>query len=934
MVSYSVGSIIKCRGRIWIVYGKNEDSLILNPLWGSSEESVVLYEPLLHLEDITPASFSPPRKEDLGNFRRARLLAEAVRLSLRSTITSVQCAGRINFEPRPFQFVPLILALRLNPVRLLIADDVGVGKTIEAGLIVKELIERGEIRRFIVLCPPYLVDQWVRELKEKFDLSVEAVTSKNMARLERKIPESSTVFEYFPYLVASIDYIKRDKWKSIFLKQAPEMVVVDEAHACTKPPGRIESQHQRYELVRALADDPNRHLLLLTATPHSGIEESFRSLLGFLDREFEHINLGDLSKEERRRERERIAKHFIQRKRADVKEWLGKTTPFPERESEDLSYDLSSEYRQLFEDVYAFTREMVVRTAKERLSPVRRRMRFLAALALLRSVMSSPEAAKAALESKLERMEEQEDEFFEQETLFSSLIYDPSESLDDTVPQVVVERQIKQEEESFRVKEGKVLKQFKKQVEHLSYSNDEKFKVTLECVKRLLEEEFNPVIYCRFIATAEYVAEGLRMELEKQYPELGIYAITGRLTEDERRIKVEELGSYSKRILVATDCLSEGINLQEHFNAVIHYDLPWNPNRLEQREGRIDRFGQRSPVVKTFILYGKDNPVDGAILDILLKKAREIHKDLGIMVPIPHDHSKVVEAIVQSLFSRENKSEQLYLFDTPELLEVSEMWEKAAEREKKSRTIFAHKKEKLQEELSRELEELRERLGSQEDVERFTVEALQALNTGIRKSAKGYYAFSPRELPEYVKAKANLEEGTAKISFNFPPPEDALFIGRNHPLVEGLSEFILNEALVKSSENPVFPRSSVIRTDAVNRRTELFLLRARYQASHRFLEEVFVYSPQTDEKTAWKLLYTAEPRANVLEIEKNMAFEEAIRFWETLQNSLEDIFSERAHCVEETINRLRKKGEKHLRVRFIPPADLLGVYVLLPISGG
>ena len=111
--------------------------------------------------------------------------------------------------------------------------------------------------------------------------------------------------------------------------------------------------------------------------------------------------------------------------------------------------------------------------------------------------------------------------------------------------------------------------------------------------------------------------------------------VTGALSDEERRLKVDELSASPQRLLVATDCLSEGINLQEHFNAVIHYDLPWNPNRLEQREGRVDRFGQMSPTIKAVLMFGRDNPVDGAVLDVLLRKARDIYHTLG--VPAHHE---------------------------------------------------------------------------------------------------------------------------------------------------------------------------------------------------------------------------------------------------------------------------------------------------------
>jgi len=176
--------------------------------------------------------------------------------------------------PRAYQLVPLLMALRLPVVRLLIADDVGIGKTVEAGLIVRELLDRGELDKFAVLCPPHLVEQWTEELRTKFDIDAVAVTAASAARLERDLPTSQTLFDAYPFTVVSLDYIKADKRRDSFAQACPPMVVVDEAHACV---GGERGRHQRYELLQRLAADPDRHLLLLTATPHSGDEAAFGS---------------------------------------------------------------------------------------------------------------------------------------------------------------------------------------------------------------------------------------------------------------------------------------------------------------------------------------------------------------------------------------------------------------------------------------------------------------------------------------------------------------------------------------------------------------------------------------------------------------------------------------------------------------------------------
>ena len=123
--------------------------------------------------------------------------------------------------------------------------------------------------------------------------------------------------------------------------------------------------------------------------------------------------------------------------------------------------------------------------------------------------------------------------------------------------------------------------------------------------------------------------------MKAAFPQATIEAITGELTPEERRERVEDMAETDSRILVATDCLSEGINLQHLFTAVVHYDLAWNPTRHEQREGRVDRFGQQAPEVRCTMLYGQDNPIDGFVLKVILRKGEAIQKELGVMVPLP-----------------------------------------------------------------------------------------------------------------------------------------------------------------------------------------------------------------------------------------------------------------------------------------------------------
>ena len=236
-------------------------------------------------------------------------------------------------------------------------------------------------------------------------------------------------------------------------------------------------------------------------------------------------------------------------------------------------------------------------------------------------------------------------------------------------------------------------------------------------VTELLLEGYNPVIFCRFIDTAEYVAEHLTQRLGAAY---AVAAVTGVLPPDERQARIRDLtGDEARRpVLVATDCLSEGVNLQEHFQAVVHYDLAWNPTRHEQREGRVDRFGQRAHVVRAVTLYGTDNGIDGIVLDVLLRKHEQIRKALGISVPVPDRSDDVVQAILEGLLLRDAPGEQLAFegIGLEKRTDLHREWDSAAARERQSRTKYAQAGIQPAE-VARELAEMRASLGTPGEVD-------------------------------------------------------------------------------------------------------------------------------------------------------------------------------------------------------------------------
>ncbi len=937
------GSIVKCRNRQWVVLPPEQEGVIrLRPLSGSEGQICGIYRILG--ENIESATFPAPTVHTLSNHEAGQLLLDAARLSLRSGAGPFRCLGRLSVRPRPYQLVPLLMALRQDTVRLLISDDVGIGKTIETALIARELLDRGEIKRIGVLCPPQLCDQWQRELKQKFNIDAVVIRSGTVAKLERELPSgNSHIFSYYPHIIVSLDYAKSERRRASFLTHCPDLVIVDEVHTATT--GREGTTQQRHQLVSKLAENPNQHLVLLTATPHSGIEESFLSILGFLKPEFSNLQLDALSESQRID----LARHFIQRRRADVKNWMDEDTPFPDREALDCPYPLSPDYRRLFDDVYDFARGLV-QSVDASFSYAQRRGRYWSALAIIRCVMSSPAAAIATLFRQTAKNADRNDlshEMSEEleisyDRLASPYVCDGTteeEQSVDMAPTSVVQ----QGAQAYHDWEKRKLRDFANAARELMGEKDRKLQRTLKIVQELLEEGHNPILWCRYIATANYYARALQEALEKKRgSQVRIIAITGELSEDEREVRLAELKSYPQRVLVATDCLSEGINLQEHFSACCHIDLPFNPNRLEQREGRIDRYGQPSPQVKCILIYGQDNPVDGAILEVLLRKAVTIHRSLGIIVPVPMDSTTVQEAVFKSLFEQSPTARQLTLFDYLQdekspIAQVHQQWDKAVEREKQNRTRFAQRAIRP-EEVERELIEADEILGNERDVERFVKNALTRL--GTPPIAKKQVWELP-SIPAFLHP--SIGDRPRKITFTTPATEGVEYVGRNHPLVEGLARHFFEEAL--ESSEAMAARCGVTVTDAVVKPTFVLLLRLRHLLTGHntpslLAEECLVRSfTGTPDRPQWlsqadslDLFNRATPTGDIDYPDKQAWVEKVLNRLEDLTPALTAIAQERAEALLLSHKRVRQLTKEGTFRTVEPqlPMDVLGVYILLP----
>ncbi len=704
MAQFIPGNLVAARGRTWVVQSDSTDEILrLCPI-GASYDDVTIISPLLE-PDVAPAVFSFPQPERVGSFRAGRLLYDALRFQLRSGTGPFRSFGSLNFEPRSYQYVPLLMALRQETVRLLIADDVGVGKTIEAGMIARELLDRGAIARFAVLCPPHLVEQWVEELKVHFNIEALAVTASSASRVEKDIPVGHVLTETHPFLVISLDYIKSERHRYYFQTLKLDLLIVDEAHTCVT--GDTRTAQQRYTFLKQIFDDERagidkqRHLLLLTATPHSGNEDAFYNLLALLKPEFAQLRDSASARNPLRGE---LAKYFVQRRRQDIERWCRDNndthTFFTQRKSAELTYKFTPQWQDFFDAVQEYCIGILDQQADNQ-------MLWYAIIALFRCISSSPQAALQALLNRKERLSA-DGSTNEGEPTAGDLMPEDEDLVEQVDSELgtddaLVERDL---EPSLQLQQNEQLDELVRQAQELrGIEHDPKLALLVTHVKGLLKDGFAPVIFCRFIGTADYVAAELQKQLSKgQFKDVAVECVTGTLTSAERKERVLELGNHERRVLVATDCLSEGINLQRFFTAVVHYDMAWNPTRHEQREGRVDRFGQTAPEVRCTLLYSADNPVDGMVLKVILKKSEAIRKELGVLVPVPDKKDTINRALMKAaLFTRRNRhmtSEHSYqgsfelLYDDAEPGNADERelelaWQNASDKVKGSPTLFA-----------------------------------------------------------------------------------------------------------------------------------------------------------------------------------------------------------------------------------------------------
>ncbi|HMM97451.1 MAG TPA: helicase-related protein [Anaerolineales bacterium] len=532
-----------------------------------------------------------------------RLVSEAYRIRMAYLFDPWMAVHLSQVEPLPHQITAVYgEMIPRQPLRFLLADDPGAGKTIMTGLFVKELMLRGDLQRCLIVVPGNLVEQWQDELYQRFQLPFEILTNDRIAaaRTGNALNEMSLV-------VARLDKLSRDEELQAKLSQTEwDLIVVDEAHKMSASVFGGEIKYTKRYHLGELLSQRTRHLLLLTATPHNGKEEDFQLFMALLDPDRfegkyrEGVHDTDASDLMRRLVKERLRR-------------FDGTPLFPERRAYTVTYQLSDLEAALYEQVTSYVREEFNRADK--LDSDRRGTIGFALTVLQRRLASSPEAIYQSLKRRRERLESRlrEEKLLKRgrdadlaDDLLATLPRLDEESLQDfdEAPEAEVEETEEQVADSATAArtiaelelEIARLKELETLSDRVRHSGQDRKWTELA---RLLQEQAEMfdqdgrrrklVIFTEHRDTLTYLADKIRTLLGRHET---VVTIHGGIHRDDRRAtQASFVQDKDVLVLVATDAAGEGINLQRA-HLMINYDLPWNPTRLEQRFGRIHRIGQ------------------------------------------------------------------------------------------------------------------------------------------------------------------------------------------------------------------------------------------------------------------------------------------------------------------------------------------------------
>ena len=807
LVKSETVQVIACKwpaGNVLEVIYKTGDGKLASQLLYREDES--------HLEvqaDHLPWSFD-------ADGDMIRLASEAYRINLAHIFDPYLAVHTSSIEPLPHQITAVYQEMlpRL-PLRYILADDPGAGKTIMTGLLMKELIIRGDLKRCLIVSPGSLSEQWQDELYSKFHLRFEILTND---RYESAV--SGNVFAETNLCIARLDKLSRNEQLQEKLRATEwDLIVVDEAHKMSATVWGSEIKYTKRYLLGRLLSEITRHFLLLTATPHNGKDEDFHLFLSLIDQD----RFGGTAKTGAK------AVDVSDVMRRLVKEDLLKfdgTPLFPERRAYTVNYDLSPQEAKLYKEVTDYVREEFDRA--DNLSSERKNTVGFALTILQRRLASSPEAIYQSLRRRRERLENRLNEErlgkraedyrskidldadYDEEDYSAAELEQEEENVADQASASRTVRELEAEIVTLKRLEGlantvRLSGEDRKWDELSSLLQDNACMFTAEGGREKL------IIFTEHKDTLRYLSDKIRTLLGN---EEAVVTIHGGMLRDERR-KAEERFRQDKevRILIATDAAGEGINLQRA-HLMINYDLPWNPNRLEQRFGRIHRIGQ-TEVCHLWNLVAKETR-EGMVFQCLFRKLEEERQALGgkvfdILGDVTFDNRRLRDLLIEAIRSGDDPAVRQRMQQVVDrAINTDKFRELIRENALTEDTMDVSKVMEIRADMERmEAHRLQPHF-----VEAFFVQAFRSLGGRINKREHGRYEitfvpFSIRSRDMQIGFGGSVLKSYERICFdkedcNIPGLAPAALICPGNPLLEAVGSLVREQSADAMKRGTVF----------------------------------------------------------------------------------------------------------------------------------
>lgn len=525
-------------------------------------------------------------EDDSPGFLNSRLYVESMIRARVPVDENIHLGDKAAMDSMNFQLLPTKMALKQPRPRILIADAVGLGKTLEAGILVSELMRRGKGKRILVLTVKSMLTQFQKEFWSRFSIPLTRLDSTGLAQVRSKIPTNHNPFNYFDKSIVSIDTLKQSQEYSHYLEQAHwDIIIIDEAHNVAERGGSQQTHSARSKLAKLLSTRSDA-LIMLSATPHDGKAESFASLMNMLDAtaianpsHYTHEDFKDKNL-------------IVRRFQKDVREEIA--GEFPPRVIKSLSKSATAEEEAAFERLIDLKLEC---------SDNGRKSSHLFKVSLEKALFSSPMACLSVVQNRINNLSNRRN---------------ASEFIEDI-----------NELESFKLSLENIIR---------TQSAFSKYNNLLETIKGDLSWKKNGpsddrlVIFTESIKTLDYLFESLKQDLKLN--EKQIKKMHGSMSDVDIMQTVEEFGQEGApvRVLVCSDVASEGINLHHQSHKMIHFDVPWSLMTFQQRNGRINRYGQTKQPQIRYLLTDSDNPQikgDMRTLELLIEKDQQTVENIG-----------------------------------------------------------------------------------------------------------------------------------------------------------------------------------------------------------------------------------------------------------------------------------------------------------------